>query len=85
MEILNKVTNILFELCGIEKIHPEHELQKDLGLQMVTLLIMIEEDFQIVLDESDMNPFDLINVGHVVDLVEKYTGGDSNEKTEKED
>ena len=87
MNIFNKVTVILSELSGMETICLEHELQNDLGLdslQMVTLLIMLEENFQIVLDESDMNPFDLINVWHIVDLVEKYIGGDDSEKTEKE-
>ena len=88
MEIFDKVTTILSELSGIENICLEHELQGDLtldSLQMVTLLMMLEENFQIVLDESDMNPFDLINVWHVVNLVEKYVGGENNEKNEKED
>ena len=88
MEFFDKVCVILSELSGIETICLEHELQSDRGLdslQMVTLLIMLEENFQIVLDESDMNPFDLINVCHVVNLVEKYLGGDNNEETEKED
>lgn len=88
MEIFDKVTVILSELSGMESICLEHELQRDLGLdslQMVTLLILLEENFQIVLDESDMNPFDLINVWHVVDLVEKYVGGKSNEANKKED
>ena len=88
MEFFDKVCVILSKLSGIETICLEHELQSDLGLdslQMVTLLIMLEENFQIVLDESDMNPFDLINVCHVVNLVEKYLGGDNNEETEKED
>ena len=87
MEIFNKVTVILSELSGLETICLEHELQSYLGLdslQMVTLLMMLEENFQIVLDESDMNPYDLINVQHVINLVEKYIGGDSIEETEKE-
>ena len=88
MEIFNKVTTILSELSGMENICLEHELQSDLGLdslQMVTLLIMLEENFQIVLDESDMNPFDLISVWHVVNLVEKYVGGENNEESKEED
>lgn len=88
MEIFDKVCVILSELSGTETICLEHELQSDLSLdslQMVTLLMMLEENFQITLDESDMNPFDLINVWHVVDLVEKYVGGDRNEQTEKKD
>ena len=88
MEIFDKVCVILSELSGIETICLEHELQSDLGLdslQMVTLLMMLEENFQITLDESDMNPFDLANVWQVVDLVEKYAGGENNEENEKED
>ena len=88
MELFDKVCVILSELSGIETICLEHELQSNLGLdslQMVTLLMMLEENFQITLDESDMNPFDLVNVWQVVDLVEKYAGGEDNEKNEKED
>ena len=39
----------------------------------------------IELDEADMNPFDLVNVWQVVDLVEKYAGGENNEENKKED
>ena len=87
MEFFEKVCVILSELSGIETICLEHELQSDLGLdslQMVTLLMMLEENFRITLDESDMNPFDLVNVWQVVDLVEKYEGGEKNEENEKE-
>ena len=87
MEIFNKVCAILSELSEIETIRLEHELQSDLGLdslRMVTLLIMLEDNFQITLVESDMNPFDLINVSNVVALVEKYVCGENNEENEKE-
>lgn len=83
MEIFNKVTAILAELSSIENVGIEYELQSDLGLdslQMVTLLIMIEENFGIVLDEADMNPFDLVSVLDVVTLVEKYIDGDKEEE-----
>ena len=83
MEIFDKVCVILSELSGMETICLEHELQSDLGLdslQMVTLLIMLEENFQITLDESDMNPFDLVTVEQVIKLVEKYVGGDGNDE-----
>lgn len=86
MELFNKVAAVLSELSGIEEICLGQELQRDLGLdslQMVTLLMMLEETFLIVLDESDMNPFDLIYVWNVVDLVEKYVGGDENENEEE--
>lgn len=85
MEILDKVKAILTDLSGIENIGPELELQRDLcldSLQMVTLLIMLENNFGIVLDESDMNPFDLMTVENVIILVEKYIGGDANESKE---
>ena len=75
MEIFDKVRDILSELSGIESVCLEHKLQADLGLdslQMVMLLVLLEENFKIVLEESDMNPFDLISVTHVVRLVEKY-------------
>ncbi len=79
MKILDEVKGILSDLSGIESIYPEQELQADLGLdslQMITLLMMLEDNFEIVLNESDMNPFDLITVWNVVNLVEKYLGGD---------
>ena len=47
------------------------------SLRLVTLLVMLEEGFRIVLDEADMNPFDLLTVAHVVGLVEKYIGGEN--------
>ena len=83
MKIFDKVAIILSELSGIDNIYLEHELENDLALdslQMITLLMMLEESFLIVLDESDMNPFNLATVQQVVKLVEKYVGGDSNEK-----
>lgn len=83
MKIFDKVAIILSELSGIDNICLEHELENDLALdslQMITLLMMLEESFLIVLDESDMNPFNLATVQQVVKLVEKYVGGDSNEK-----
>ena len=86
MEIFNKVSAVLSELSGMENICPEHGLQSDLALdslQMVTLLILLEEEFGIILDESDMNPFDLIHVRDVVNLVEKYIGGDKDETKEE--
>lgn len=82
MKIFDKVAQVLAEISGMENIRSEQELQQDLGLdslQMVLLLISLEEAFQIVLNESDMNPFDLISVQNVVDLAEKYVGGVHNE------
>lgn len=79
--INDKVIEVLTELSGTESISLENHLQNDLGLDsmlMVTLLLEIEEKFEIELNESDMNPFDLNTVQDVISLVEKY-GGDKNE------
>ena len=54
-------------------------LAEDLGfdsLKLVMLLVLIEDTFDIELDESDMNPFALITVQNVVDLVTKYKSDD---------
>lgn len=72
-----KVIDILFKLSGKENIETDNTLVDDLGLDsllMVSLLIEIEEAFDIELDESDMNPFELISVNDVVSLVSKYCG-----------
>lgn len=81
MEIFEKISEILCELSGIKEIKPEDDLKEDLALDslsMVTLLLEIEETFDVELDESDMNPFDLNTVEDAVKLAEKYCG-DNNE------
>lgn len=80
METKNKISKILNKLTGFENIKPEENLQLDLAMDsitMVTLLIEIEETFGITLDESDMNPFNLVTVNDIVKLVNKYIGEDS--------
>ena len=50
-------------------------LAEDLGfdsLKLVMLLVLIEDSFEIELDESVMNPFELLCVEDVVQLVKKY-------------
>ena len=84
MNAFDTVCGILSELGGVEQICEDQSLQGDLGLdsiQLVTLLMELEDSFQIVLDEADMNPFDLVTVAHVVELVDRYV----NPKTEPED
>ena len=85
MKVREKISEILSELTGIDSINTDDALQEDLGLnsiQMVTLLIMIEDNFNIFLDESDMNPYDLIYVYQIVDVVEKYIKGDRDEENQ---
>lgn len=79
MDVQERVFNIIRELSGVENISLESSLQGEIyldSLSMVTLLIMVEDGFNIVLDESDMNPFDLITVNDVVALVKKYVGNE---------
>ena len=75
--IENKVIDLVVQLSAKEDIQVNHTLQDDLALDsltMVTMLIEIENIFSIQLNESDMNPFDLITVQDVINLVEKYGG-----------
>lgn len=77
MEIKEKIKNLLAELSGQEVFDNDAKLQENLALDslaMVTMLVQIEDVFEIQLDETDMNPFDLITVQNVIDLVEKYCG-----------
>ena len=77
MNVDEKVEVILKELSGNETIGLESILGSDLALDslsMVTLMIELEENFGIHFDESDLNPFDLVRVSDVVELVKKYLG-----------
>ena len=75
MNIEKKVIYILENITG-NKIKKKKKMTfKDMAmdsLRMVTLLVMIEDEFNIVLDESDMDPFVLDSVSDVVTLVSKY-------------
>lgn len=76
METQERVFDIIRELSGVENVELNASLQDDISLDslgMVTLLIMIEDEFKIELDEADMNPFDLLTVDNVATLVKKYT------------
>lgn len=70
-----QVTEILEDICTAKVNDCTATLQNDLqmdSLRMVMLLVMIEDVFEIELDESDMNPFTLLTVQDVIDLVAKY-------------
>lgn len=72
-DIVNK---ILKDKCFCEAITPELRLNEDLGfdsLNMVELIVELEEQFGIVINESDLNPSALRTVEKVYALVEKYT------------
>lgn len=80
MNIVEKVKGILCQLSGEEIVENSSLLQEDLmldSLSMVTMLVEIEDIFDIALDESDMNPFDLSTVQNVIDMVTKYVGDEN--------
>ena len=75
MELRERVFELLMELTSMEEISEYDELAGDLGLDslgMITLLVAIEDTFQIELEESDMDPLALQTVDDIVQLLEKY-------------
>jgi acyl carrier protein len=73
--IKTQVIGILEDLCTEKITDTSLDLVGDLALdslRMVMLLVMIEDVFEIELDESDMNPFKLRTVNDVINLVSKY-------------
>ena len=82
MNIYIKTEEIIKELSGCDSINKTDRLKEDLALdslEMVTLLISLEDTFAIELDESDMDPYDLITVSDVIELAEKYTEASQDE------
>ncbi len=75
MNTKEKVFSLMSELSGLETINENNRLKTDLAfdsLMLVTMLIKIEDVFEIRLNESDMNPFALLNVSDVIKLIAKY-------------
>ena len=73
--IKTQVIGILEDLCTEKITDTSLDLVSYLALdslRMVMLLVMIEDVFEIELDESDMNPFKLRTVNDVINLVSKY-------------
>ncbi len=73
--IKTQVIEILEDLCAEKITDTSLHLISDLALdslRMVMLLVMIEDVFDIELNESDMNPFELVTVKDVINLVAKY-------------
>lgn len=76
-----EVFALINDVCPTNVKENSNSLQNDLGMDslgLIMLLTMIEDTFEIELDESDMNPFELKTVQDVVDLVAKYFS-DANE------
>ena len=74
-DIEKEVIALLEDLCLSKIEDTSQTLTEDLAmdsLRLVMLLVMIEDAFEIELDESDMNPFVLLTAADVVELVSKY-------------
>ena len=72
--VFSVVADIIHSLSAKEHIKIDDnikELNMD-SLTMVTLLVELEEKFNIELSESDLNPYELETVQAVCELVNKY-------------
>lgn len=70
-----RITAILSELTCCENISPDSLLREDLMLDsfsMVSLLIELENEFDVFFDESDLDFSELTTVRDVFSLVERY-------------
>lgn len=82
-QLKETVVNVLRDLSGIEDIDMEQTLADDLGLNslhMVTMLLELESALNIVLDESDLNPYDLEKVADLYRLASRYVEADEAEE-----
>jgi len=82
-DLEEKVVKLLEDLVLVPVEGLDKKLIADLAmdsLRLVLLLVNLEETFHIELDESDMNPFLLITVRDVVNLVNKYVPGGENDE-----
>ena len=76
MEIEARLNELLYEIddeIDVDEITEESRLKEDVGLSSVAMLYMavsIENEFEIDLSDANMN--DLVTVGDVVELIEKY-------------
>ena len=76
LEIEARLKELLYEIddeIDVDEITEESRLKEDVGLSSVAMLYMavsIENEFEIDLSDANMN--DLVTVGDVVELIEKY-------------
>lgn len=70
-----RVYEILKSLSGVDEVFETDKLREDLAIDslgMVELLVELESNFEIELEESDINPEGLMTVFDVICLVGKY-------------
>lgn len=71
----SRIYKILAAISGMDDITPEQGLVTDIGLnslRMVEVVIAIEDEFDILFQQSDMNFYKLKNVRDLISLVESY-------------
>ena len=69
---------IFFQLCGISEVNASDSLNNDLGLDslaLVTLMVMLEDEFHVQFLAADLDPYSLNTVQDVEDLVLRYIDG----------
>ena len=74
-DVLKKLCGVLAQLCGTAEVERDDLLREDLGfdsLMLVTLMVLLKDEFQIVFMAADLDPFALSTVGDVEDLVNRY-------------
>lgn len=76
--VTDKLCHVFSQLCGMSDIQSEDLLREDLGLDslmLVTLMVLLEEEFHIEFLAADLDPFALIMVQDVEELVNRYIAG----------
>lgn len=71
-----KINDILKRKSFSQNVTEELKLADDLGfdsLNLVELIVNLEEEFNIEIDESDLDPQNLKTVKQIYTLIEKYT------------
>ena len=74
MKIIERIGKLINEINSNEEITENSDLKLDLGLDslsLVTLIVRMEETFEIMFDDSDLDPSKITTVGALVKLVEK--------------
>lgn len=78
-EVMEKLNNIISQMCGSVEVKRDDLLRDDLGfdsLMLVTLMVLLEDEFNIAFMVADLDPFALATVQDVEKLIKRYvTGG----------
>lgn len=72
------INSIITEKRFSDTIAADMKLNEDLGfdsLSLVELIVDLEDKFDIVIEESDLDPAQIRTVGQIYTLVDKYAEG----------